>query len=134
MVLIMLIGAFIALRGNFTQKLWFSKKTTNDEKIFFWVEPFRDSLVNIEAGEHNHIFIMNTFFQSQKDNIIRIRTEIKGNKLSKINTTWDKYEKWYETCAKGQIHSLFGAPEKKGLEELKKHIADIVKEIKKLKA
>jgi len=77
---------------------------------------------------------MNTFFQSQIDNIVRIRTEIKESKISKVNTAWNQYEKWYNATAKGQIHSLFGAPEKEGLDILKKRITDIMKEIKKLKA
>lgn len=134
MLLVMLIGAFIALRGNFAQKLWFSKKATNDKKIFLWLEPFRNSLVNIESGEHNHIFIMNTFFQFQKNSIIRIRTEIKSSKFRKTKTAWNKYEKYYENNAKDQVHGLFGIPEKEKLNELKKHMTNIMKEIKKLKA
>ena len=134
LLIITLIGVFLAARCNFAQKLWFSKKAINDEKIFSWLVPFQDCLVNIEAGEHNHIFIMNAFFRPQKDNIIRIRAEIKGNKLSKINTTWNKYEEWYDTTAKGQIHSLLGTPEKQGVEKLKKHTTSIINEIKKLKA
>jgi len=129
-----LILYLISLFGNSIQERWRTKKATKEKKTFSWLVPFRDCLVNIEAGEYNHIFIMNTFFQSQIDNIVRIRTEIKESKISKVNTAWNQYEKWYNATAKGQIHSLFGAPEKEGLDILKKRITDIMKEIKKLKA
>ncbi len=129
-----LILYLISLFGNSIQGLWRTKKAINDEKISFWLEPFRDAFVNIEAGEHNHIFIMQTFFQRKKDNIIRIRAEFKESKISNVNTVWSQYESWYNATAEGQIHSLFGAPEKEELEKLKKYIADIMKEIKKLKA
>ncbi len=129
-----LILYLISLFGNSIQGLWRTKKAAKENKIFFWLEPFRNALVDIEAGEHNHIFIVNTFFQSQRDNIVRIRTEINESKISKVNTAWNQYESWCDATAEGQIHSLFGAPEKEELEKLKKYIADIMKEIKKLKA
>lgn len=131
--LIALIILFIGKRCDFAQKLCFTKKAANDKKISFWLEPFHNAIIRIESGGHNHIFIMDNFFRFQKQSIICIRAEIKNPKQSKINTAWNKYEDWYKSTAKGQIHSLFSAPEKKELDVLKKHMADIIEEIKKLK-
>ena len=96
--------------------------------------PFNDLLLNIEAGELNHIHIMNSLFENQKTAIAHAKSIANPRKKQKIEKAWQEYETFYSQNAKGQVLSMFA--DLHGFEDVEKeflhHINAIVAIVKKI--
>ena len=97
-----------------------------------YIVPFENAIINIHLGEANHVFIMKSFFRAQEEAVAILKTKIPRKKTLNLQKVWDKYKNYYELNAKKRIHSLFAVIDKPSNDLLYKHLADIIKEIKKI--
>lgn len=119
-----------------TNAVFVKRREQMAELINDLLAPFNDAIANIELGEHNHIFIMNSIFESQSVSIARAKTVAGKWKKKKIEKAWNKYECFYRANAQGQTTGMFGAVpvniENKSMKIFQFHMNAIIKTIKKI--
>ena len=129
---VIVIGAILFRKNNFLIK----RREQKREIINNILMPFNDAIVNIEHGEHNHIFIMNSFFIDQKEAVSSAKAIATERRKKKIQTAWNNYKSFYNKNAKGQVHSYFAVfPDKFEREQkniIRSHLNTISKAIKNI--
>lgn len=130
-LIIVLIGSII-YRTNIKS---ITKRKAHAEDILRCISPFSDAIANIHRGEHNHIFIMNSFFREQEEAIAIFQAKVLGKSTLKLKEAWNQYSQHYNLNAKGRIHGQFATiPEPfrtNELNSLHKHLSKIIKVVKR---
>ena len=112
-----------------------AKRKAHTENISKCVAPFQDAIVNIHYGEHNHIRIMRSFFNTQKEAIAIFKSQCEGKDFTGLQKAWDAYNEHYQNNANGMVHAQFATiPEPFRTDKLNflhKLLSDITSEIKK---
>ena len=93
--------------------------------------PFNDALANIRLGEHNHIFIMKSFFRSQEDAIAIYQSKLPAKTALRLKDPWNQYKKYYELNAKGRVYAQFAAISEPELNALHNQLTKLMEVIKK---
>lgn len=118
-------------------KFFIKKQEERTDLINNLLIPFNNAIANIEHGEHNHIMIMNAFYQQQRESISSAKAVAAKRNKAKIDTAWNDYTNFYHNNAEGQITGQFvvfsNNFEASQQKELRKHLDAIIKQIKKLK-
>lgn len=129
---IIVIGAILYRMNKFSLK----RREERTDLINNLLIPFNDAIANIEHGEHNHIMIMNAFYQQQRESITRTKAVAAKRNKGKIDTAWNDYTKFYHNNAEGQITGQFvvfpNNSEASQQKVLRKHLNTIIKQIKKI--
>lgn len=112
-----------------------AKRKSHSDNISKCVTPFKDAIANIHLGENNQIFIMNSFFRSQKDAIAIFKSQCIRKNTAALQKAWNEYEKYYTVNAKGIVAAQFETvpqPFKtREYEILHKYLSSIIKEVEK---
>ncbi len=126
------IGAIIHRQNSVAVR----NREERDKIIREILRPLNDAILNIEHGEHNHISIMNSFLNSQKESISRAKAIASRSKKEIIEKAWDNYEIFYMQNAKdivmGQFMNFPQYIEEEKKNELRAHITTIIESINKI--
>ena len=130
--------ALIVISAIIYRKNAFLIKRRDERTVFInnLLTPFNAAIANIEHGEHNHIMIMNAFYQQQRESISSAKVVATKRNKEKIDTAWNDYTEFYHNNAEGQITGQFvvfpNNFEASQQKVLSQHLDTIIKQIKKI--
>jgi len=108
-----------------------AKRKSHAQNIADCLTPFMDAIANIHLGEHNHIFIMRSFFRDQEEAIAIFQSKLPAKTALRLKDPWNQYKTYYELKAKDHVHAQFATISEPELNALHDQLTKLMKAIKK---